>query len=106
MKKPQNGMEHSKGFAIEVGASWKRWARRRTDEELLEVKQRCVQLAAGFGEPHLHSGLGIRSLREGHFEFRVSKGLRVIFLLIRPRTVRLMMIGSHDDVRAWIKENL
>ncbi len=73
---------------------------------MLEVKERCTQLAKVFGDSHVHSGLGIRSLREGHFEFRLSRGLRVIFLLIRPRTLRLMMIGNHDDVRAWIKENL
>jgi hypothetical protein len=106
MKKPPNGTEHSKDFAVEIGTSWRRWARRRTDEELLEVKQRCAQLAAAFGASHRHSGLGLRALREGHFEFRISKGLRVIFLLIRPRTLRLMMIGNHDDVRTWIKENL
>ncbi len=106
MKKPPGGTEHSKGFAIEIGTSWRRWARQRTDEELLEVKERCTQLADAFGDAHVHSGLGIRFLREGHFEFRISKGLRVVFLRIRPRTLRLMMIGNHDDVRAWIRENL
>lgn len=99
-------MEQSRVFAVETGASWKRWAKHRTDSELLEVQQRLVQLTQSFGKPHEHAGLGIRFIREDHFEFRISRGLRVIFLLIKPRIIRLMMIGNHDDVRAWIKENL
>jgi hypothetical protein len=101
-------MEQSKGFAVEIGTSWKRWAKRRSDEELLEVQQRLEQLTQSFGKPHehAHAGLGVRLFREDHFEFRISRGLRVIFLLIKPRPIRLMIIGNHDEVRACIKENL
>src|ERR1051325_708496 len=106
MKKRRNGTERSKDFAVEIGASWKRWAKRRTDEELLEVKQHAAQMIEALGKPHEHAGLGLRLIRKDHFEFRISRGMRVIFPLIKPRTLRLMVIGNHEEVRAWIKENL
>jgi hypothetical protein len=28
------------------------------------------------------------------------------FAYIKPRTFRLAMTGSHDEVRAWLRENL
>ena len=50
MKKPSNGTEHSEGFEVEIATSWRRWAKRRTDEELIEVRLRCSELAASFGQ--------------------------------------------------------
>jgi len=90
---------------VEVGPAWARWAKRRTDAELAEVRDRLEQLKEGFGKPHLHAGAGIRRLSPRVLEFRISRGLRVVFLFVKPRTFRLMMIGNHDEVRAWLKEN-
>ena len=106
MTKPENGTARSTAFVVEIATSWKRWAKNRSDEDLLEVKQRAEQLAQSFGKPHHHTGLGVRFIREDHYEFRISKGLRVIFLFARPRALRLVMVGNHDDVRTWIKEHL
>ena len=106
MKKQPNGTGQSKAFAVEIGQSWKRWAKSRSDDDLHEVNHRLSQLKESFGSPHTHGGLGVRHLKANAFEFRISRGLRVIFLLLKPRTLRLMMIGNHDEVRAWIKENL
>ncbi|NBV24094.1 MAG: hypothetical protein EBS05_19510 [Proteobacteria bacterium] len=90
---------------VELGASWKRWAKHRTDAELAEINQCLHALVEGFGKPHVHAGLGVRRLTEQLFEFRVSRELRVVFVLIKPGTLRLVMCGSHDDVRAWLKSN-
>jgi hypothetical protein len=59
-----------------------------------------------FGKPHRHTGLGLRYLRGKAFEFRISRGLRVIFLFFKPNRFQLMMVGNHDEVRAWLKDNL
>ena len=105
MKKPQSGTEPPVAFAIEKGPSWHRWARHRTEAELEEIRQRLEELKAGFGKPHFHAGLGLRRLTPRLFEFRLSRGIRVVFAFIKPRTFRLAMTGNHDEVRAWLKEN-
>lgn len=98
-------MEAPKAFAVELGASWKAWVKHRTDSEIEEINQRLPQLVATFGKPHAHAGLGLRRLRDNAFEFRISRGIRVIFLFIKPNRLQLMMTGSHDEVSAWLKEN-
>ena len=98
-------MEPKKAFAVELGASWKRWARHRSSAELVEINRCLHALVDGFGKPHVHAGLGLRRLAEHTFEFRVSRELRVVFLLIKPRTIRLAMCGNHDEVRTWLKSN-
>jgi hypothetical protein len=91
---------------VEFGLQWKRWAKHRSDAELEEVAQRLTSLLEAFGKPHQHAGLGVRRLEDNAFEFRISRGVRVIFLHQKPNVLNLMMIGNHDDVRAWLKENL
>jgi hypothetical protein len=91
---------------VEVGASWKRWAKHRSDSELEEINTRLGQLAAFFGNPHVHSGLGLRHLRENAYEFRISKGIRVVFLFHKPNRLQLAMTGNHEEVRNWLKENV
>ncbi|HWX19097.1 MAG TPA: hypothetical protein VN578_04220 [Candidatus Binatia bacterium] len=70
------------------------------------INQRLVQLVATFGKPHAHAGLGLRHLHDNAFEFRVSRGIRVVFLFFKPNKLQLMMTGNHDEVRAWLKENM
>ena len=106
MKKPNHGTGRSKAFAVELGGSWKRWANHRSDAELEEIDQRLSQLIETFGKPHRHAGLGLRHLRDNAFEFRISRGIRVVFLFFKSNRLQLMMTGSHDEVRAWLKENV
>jgi hypothetical protein len=106
MKKPQNGTERPRGLEVELGTSWKRWAKARSDDELEEIAARLRELKALFGKPHSHAGLGIRLLAPGIFEFRISLGIRVVFLFVKPNILRLVMTGNHDEVRAWLKENV
>ena len=90
---------------VELGASWRRWAKHRSDSELAEINQRLWQLIEKFGKPHGHAGLGLRQLRDNAFEFRISRGIRVVFLFFKPNRLQLMMTGNHDNVRAWLNEN-
>jgi hypothetical protein len=106
MKKPHDGTEPPKGFEVELGTSWRRWAKHRTDEELQEIGARLAELKESFGKPHTHAGIGVRRLQENVYEFRISRGVRVVFLFLKPNVIRLAMTGNHDDVRAWLKENV
>ncbi|MEK7674673.1 MAG: hypothetical protein AAB676_02405 [Verrucomicrobiota bacterium] len=106
MKKPNAGTARPKAFAVEIGPSWRRWAKHRRDSELEEINQRLSQLVETFGTPHSHAGLGLRRLRDNAFEFRISRGIRVVFLFFKPNRLQLMMTGDHDEVRAWLKENV
>ena len=98
-------MEPPPAFVVELAPGWKRWAKDRSDAELSELRTRLAQLQEGFGKPHLHAGLGLRRLSTILFEFRLSRAVRVLFSYHKPNTIRLQMIGSHDDVRRWLKEN-
>jgi len=93
-------------LAVEPGASWRRWARHRTDSELEEINLRLLELVETFGKPYAHVGLGLRHLIGNAFEFRISRGIRVVFLFLKASRRRLMMTGNHDEVRAWLKDNL
>ena len=106
MKKPSPGTEPPRGFSVEFGAQWKRWARHRTPAELEELAARLGELRASFGHPHRHAGLGVRRLQDNAFEFRLSRGLRVVFLYHNPDLLKLMMVGNHDEVRTWVRENV
>lgn len=105
MKRPRAGTERPRAFAVELGPSWRRWAKHRSDSELEEINQRLAQLIESFGDPHPHGGLGLRRLRDDAFEFRISRGIRVVFLFFKPNRLQLMMTGNHDEVRAWLKGN-
>jgi len=64
-----------------------------------------------FGSPHLHSGIGVRDLSpKGSplhvYECRVGLALRLIFTLERPQLLYFHMIGTHDDVRRFLKSLL
>jgi hypothetical protein len=93
MKKPKRGTERPRGFVVEIGPSWRRWAKPRTQAELEEIESRLKQLLEIFGEPHVHTGLGVRRLTPG-------------FAFIKPRTFQLAMTGTHDEVRRWLKANV
>ena len=57
-----------------------------------------------WGDPHLHSGLGIRRLQERMFECRVDLSERLLFLFIAaPPELRFVFLGTHDEVQRMLK---
>jgi hypothetical protein len=59
-------------------------------------------LVEGFGQPHIHSGLGIRKLGNKLFECRGNRDLRFIF---QDRTGELYVsfVGNHDEIRTLLR---
>jgi hypothetical protein len=69
-------------LGIEVSTRFKSEARSLTGEQLDRIDVALGLLADAFGQPHKHSGLGIRRLKKNHFEFRIDRDTRVVFELV------------------------
>ncbi len=63
-----------------------------------------LSLPRAMGEPHQHSGLGIRKLhRSGIWEARVGPGLRLVFTL-ELDLLTLVRVGAHDEIKRYLRE--
>jgi mRNA-degrading endonuclease YafQ of YafQ-DinJ toxin-antitoxin module len=89
-------------LSIEVSTRFKSEARTLSADQLDHLDEALPLLAATFGQPHRHAGLGIRRLKKDHFEFRLDRDTRVIFTL-EGSTAILRTIGNHDDMRRFLK---
>lgn len=77
---------------------------------LTETQQRLCDaqieaLPAAFGFPHRHAGLGLRALRRGVYECRLSQSLRIGFTR-HENTLLLQTAGDHDTIRRWLRRNV
>jgi len=70
--------------------------------ERVECLLALCELAETFGQPHVHSGLGIRKLGNKLFEYRGSRALRFIFQ-DRPSDLFVSFLGNHDDITALLR---
>ena len=61
-----------------------------------------IELGAVFGNPHIHSGLGIRKLAGNIFECRTGSAHRFIFQDVKDSLV-VVFLGDHDQVRRWLR---
>jgi len=77
--------------------------RKLTDADKQELRETATRLPSVIGKPHVHSGLGLRSFGR-YFEFRVGIELRVLFL-VEGGDIHLVTVGTHDEIRAYVKDN-
>ena len=70
--------------------------------ERVECLLALCDLAEYFGQPHIHSGLGIRKLGAKLFECRGNRDLRFIFQ-DRSADLYVAFLGDHDEIRALLK---
>lgn len=59
------------------------------------------QLERSFGRPHLHAGIGVRSVGN-FFECRAGLGLRILFVSSSGDLI-LVTVGSHDHIARFIR---
>ena len=83
---------------------WPKEDRKRIGNSIRRVQE-------NFGQPHLHSGIGIRDLspkgrRLGLYECRVSRALRLVFTRERPSLLYFHMIGTHNEVQKFLRSFL
>ena len=62
-----------------------------------------LELGAAFGNPHVHSGIGIRKLAGRIFECRAGLVYRLIFQDTTDALV-VVFLGNHDEVRRWLRD--
>ena len=79
-----------------------RCLRTLSERELAAAIAAMQSASAVFGQPHLHSGLGIQPLRLGLYECRSGLGLRLLFER-RGDSLVFTFAGNHDQVRAYLK---
>jgi hypothetical protein len=71
-----------------------------TDREPIAAALRA--LSDGFGNPHLHSGLGIRRLRKDLFECRAGLRWRLVFFAEKGLLTACDPM-THDEIKAWLR---
>ena len=67
-----------------------------------QIAESLRALADGFGNPHLHSGLGIRRLRKDLFECRAGLQRRIVFFAEKG-LLTAYDVMTHDEVKAWLR---
>ncbi len=77
--------------------------KKRPAAEQEQIRQRARRVAEVIGDPHAHSGLGLRPFGR-YFEFRLGLQIRCLFLL-EGGDMHLVMVGSHDELSAYIRDN-
>ena len=70
--------------------------------ERVECLLALCDLVDGFGQPHVHSGLGIRKLGSKLFECRGNRDLRFIFQDRGPE-LYVSFLGNHDEIRTLLR---
>jgi hypothetical protein len=58
-----------------------------------------------WGHPHIHSGIGLRKLRGNFFECRSGLQTRLLFEPLNDSFLYFHLMGSHDDIRRFLKRH-
>lgn len=87
---------------IELSPAFREAVRALPKPRRLEIGKVITAVRDGFGAPHLHSGLGIRRLRETLFECRAGLKLRLLFHSERG-VLTFTGLGTHDEIRKLLK---
>ena len=60
-------------------------------------------LDKALGDPHQHSGRGLRKLHpSGIWEVRAGLGLRAVFT-VRSDTATFLFLGTHDELKRFLR---
>ncbi len=89
---------------VELRPRFVRQVRRLSRQQQEAVQESLDAVIDGFGQPHLHAGLGIRKLRGRWFECRAGLEMRLVFLA-QSGVLAFHLAGNHDDVRRFLKSS-
>ncbi len=84
--------------------SFERAYKKLPAQEQSGVNDALARLEDNFGRPHQHAGICVRSIGK-FFECRAGLRLRILFVA-RGGDLILVTVGSHDKIRAFVKNNL
>jgi hypothetical protein len=88
---------------VDIGPRVFKAARRLGPEVTVQAEKKISAVAAQFGNPHAHAGLGLRKIGRRSYEIRVWLQWRVVFIHEGDR-LTAYDIMSHREVRAWLKQ--
>ncbi len=74
-----------------------------SESQAASIESALRQSREGFGQPHLHSGLGVRRLRRGLFECRAGLQLRILFWAERG-VLTAFDVMNHEEVQAFLRQ--
>ena len=89
---------------VALAEGFQRDVRKLSEPQRLAVFDALLALPRALGDPHVHAGLGIRTLHaSGIWEARAGLGLRIVFA-VEPGLLTVVRVGSHDDIRRFLRE--
>jgi mRNA-degrading endonuclease RelE of RelBE toxin-antitoxin system len=87
---------------IDVHPRLRKHAERLSTTERDQIAAALRSLEQGFGNPHHHSGLGIRRLRKDLFECRAGLQWRIVFFAEKG-ILTAYDVMTLDDIKAWLR---
>ncbi len=71
-------------------------------EVTAETEKQIALVAAQFGNPHQHTGLGLRKIGKRSYEIRCWRQWRVVFIHSGD-TLFAYDVMNHDEVELWLR---
>ncbi len=87
--------------AVEIRNSLRDRLRQKTKVERLAIGKIIQKVQESFGQPHLHSGLGLRKLVKNYYEVRIGLKERLIFR-DDPEEITFIFLGNHNEVQRFL----
>lgn len=73
------------------------------ENDAIDALFALLDLSVQFGNPHAHSGLGIRKLGRDVFECRAGLRVRCGFV-VSEENLTVEFLGNHDELRRWMRD--
>jgi len=74
-----------------------------TTEDRRILGRTIDDVLAAWGKPHVHSGIGLRKLRGNFYECRSGLQTRLLFEPLNDGSLYFHLMGSHDEIRRFLK---
>ena len=88
---------------IELDDDFKKEVKALSKEARHIIGQAISDVQEAFGNPHVHSGIGLRKLRPRLYEARTDLGQRLLFE-DRDECLFFFKLGNHNEIRKYLKD--
>ena len=92
-------------FTADLDPDFLDHVRTLTPEARKTIGEIIRRVCDDFGTPHNHQGLGIRDLGRGFYECRSGLKTRLVFERMNPKNLYFHALGSHDEVKRFLKRH-
>ena len=87
---------------VELDDDFREEVKALTKSERGIIGQAIADIQEAFGNPHVHSGIGIRKLKPTLYEARIDLGQRLLFEN-RKDCLFFFKLGNHDDIQKYLQ---